>query len=822
MFGAGIVAAGLALVLVALAPHLFLAIAAVMLVGGFAGIAFLTGLTIIGTEVADEIRGRVNAFVQTIVRLTLLGSLSIVPLIVGLVATRTIGPVTIDGTRLVMFAGGLVAAAVGSIAYRQMDDRRTAPMLPDLLAALRRGEPRGGTGLLVAVEGIGAEEAADQAARLAQRLRAEGHTVVALEGGAADRERWTAALREASLSGSRARALAAAAILADQVERVVRPALAAGALVVADRFLAVPLAQFGVATDGVGPDELEDLAVWATGRLRPDVSVLLDRAPADGAPSASGLAGEEHVRVRRLLTHMAAAEPHRYVVVDADGPAHEVAERIAVGLAPLLPPAPGAVATVPTPPPAAVRRSGHRRHRRPRTRVHRLRPDLLRTGPPPGAPPGIGGRHGSPPPSGADPRHALVRRHRPDRRSPTSAARSRTARPAATEPPEGGAVSVWDEVVGQPAAVAELRRAAEDPAAMTHAWLFTGPPGSGRSVAARAFAAALQCPDHGCGECAACHTVMAGTHADVREIVPEGLSISVKSMRTLVHSAVRRPSTGRYQVLIVTDADRLTEQATNALLKFIEEPPGQTIFLLCAPSDHPEDVAVTIRSRCRPVPLRAPATEAIADVLVRRDGIDPEQAAWAASVSGGHVGRARRLARDPEARGHRDIVLGLPTRLRGIGDAFAFAGDLVRSAREEATELSESRDAAEREELAVAMGAGGVGKGVAAAARGAKAAERELEKLQRSRNTRTQRDAIDRALVDLAGFYRDALVVGASAQVPLTNPDREREIRWAATEWAPESVLRRLEAVLACRTAMDQNVKPEIAVEAMMTALQRG
>jgi DNA polymerase III subunit delta' len=383
-------------------------------------------------------------------------------------------------------------------------------------------------------------------------------------------------------------------------------------------------------------------------------------------------------------------------------------------------------------------------------------------------------------------------------------------------------VSVWDEVVGQPAAVAELRHAAEDPAAMTHAWLFTGPPGSGRSVAARAFAAALQCPRHGCGECVACHTVMAGTHADVREIVPEGLSISVKSMRTLVHSAARRPATGRYQVLIVTDADRLTEQATNALLKFIEEPPDQTIFLLCAPSDHPDDVAVTIRSRCRPVPLRAPSTEAIADVLVRRDGIEPEQAAWAASVSGGHVGRARRLARDPEARGHRDTVLGLPSRLHGIGDAFAFAGDLVRSAREEAAELSETRDAAEREELAVAMGAGGVGKGVAAAARGAKAAERELEKLQRSRNTRTQRDAIDRALVDLAGFYRDTLVVGAAAQVPLTHPDREREIRRAATEWAPESVLRRLEAVLACRTAMDQNVKPEIAVEAMMTALQRG
>jgi DNA polymerase-3 subunit delta' len=383
-------------------------------------------------------------------------------------------------------------------------------------------------------------------------------------------------------------------------------------------------------------------------------------------------------------------------------------------------------------------------------------------------------------------------------------------------------VTVWAEVVGQPSAVAELSAAAENPAAMTHAWLFTGPPGSGRSVAARAFAAALQCPDHGCGHCAACRTVMAGTHSDVREVVPEGLSISVASMRTLVQSAARRPATGRFQVLIIQDADRLGERAANALLKFIEEPPDQTIFLLCAPSDHPEDLPVTIRSRCRPVPLRTPPTEAIAEVLVRRDGIDAEVARWAASVAGGHVGRARRLARDVEARTYRETVLALPMQVRSLGDAFSYAGDLVRRAKAEATELSESRDAAEREELAVAMGAGGVGKGVAAAARGAKAAEKVLERQQKSRNTRTQRDAIDRALVDLAGFFRDALVAGSGANVALTNPDREPDVRRAATDWSPESVLRRLEAVLACRTALDQNVKPEIAVESMMTALHRG
>ncbi|WP_232661434.1 DNA polymerase III subunit delta' [Pseudonocardia sp. TRM90224] len=383
-------------------------------------------------------------------------------------------------------------------------------------------------------------------------------------------------------------------------------------------------------------------------------------------------------------------------------------------------------------------------------------------------------------------------------------------------------MSVWDEVVGQPSAVAELSAAAGSPSAMTHAWLFTGPPGSGRSVAARAFAAALQCPDQGCGHCVSCHTVMSGTHADVREIVPEGLSISVKSMRTLVQSAARRPATGRFQILIIQDADRLGERAANALLKFIEEPPDQTIFLLCAPSDHPEDLPVTIRSRCRPVPLRTPSPAAIADVLVRRDGIEADAAQWAASVAAGHVGRARHLARDPQARAHRETVLGLPLRLRNIGDAFAFAADLVRTAKAEATELSESRDSAEREELAVAMGAGGVGKGVAAAARGAKAAERELERQQKSRNTRTQRDAIDRALVDLAGFFRDTLIASSGAAVALTNPDRESDIRSAATDWSAESALRRLEAVLACRTALDQNVKPDIAVEAMMVALQRG
>ncbi|HEX8518375.1 MAG TPA: DNA polymerase III subunit delta' [Pseudonocardia sp.] len=383
-------------------------------------------------------------------------------------------------------------------------------------------------------------------------------------------------------------------------------------------------------------------------------------------------------------------------------------------------------------------------------------------------------------------------------------------------------MTVWDDVVGQPEAVAELVTAARDSSAMTHAWLFTGPPGSGRSVAARAFAAALQCPRHGCGECAACRTTMHGTHADVREIVPEGLSIGVDDMRALVQIAARAPATGRYQIVIIADADRLTERAANALLKAVEEPSEQTVFLLCAPSAHPDDVPVTIRSRCRVVALRSPSTAAVEAVLVNRDGIDPATAAWAASVCGGHVGRARHLATAADGRARRERVLAVPLGLRGLGDAFAVADELARAAKTEADELSEGRDAAEREELAVAMGAGGVGKGVAAAARAARAAEKGLEKRQKSRATRTQRDVLDLALIDLAGFLRDVLVVGSAAEVPLTCPDRAADVERAARRWTPESALRRLEAVLACRDALDRNVKPLVALEAMLVAVQQG
>jgi DNA polymerase III subunit delta' len=391
---------------------------------------------------------------------------------------------------------------------------------------------------------------------------------------------------------------------------------------------------------------------------------------------------------------------------------------------------------------------------------------------------------------------------------------------------------VFSDLVGQDEAAETLRAAAASAAkivagtatgngAMTHAWIFTGPPGSGRSVAARAFAAALQCERDGvgCGECHGCHTALGGTHADVRFVVPEGLSIGVGEMRALVLRAGTAPAGGRWQAVVIEDADRLTEQAGNALLKAVEEPSPRTVFLLCTPSTHPDDISVTIRSRCRVVPLRQPSAEAVAEVLVRRDGIPPDTALWAAAAAQGHVGRAKRLAKDPEARGRRDAVLAVPRRLTGVGACFDAASSLIEASEAEAAAAVLDSDAAERAALEQALGAGGTGRGAAGAMRGAAGQLKDLERRQRSRATRSQRDALDRALVDLAGFYRDVLITALRAPVTVVHTDTAGLSSAAADRWTPESVLRRLEAVLACRDAIDLNVKPRIAVEAMMLSL---
>lgn len=384
-------------------------------------------------------------------------------------------------------------------------------------------------------------------------------------------------------------------------------------------------------------------------------------------------------------------------------------------------------------------------------------------------------------------------------------------------------MSVWDQLVGQEDVVATLRAAAEASrgsgatSAMTHAWLFTGPPGSGRSVAARAFAAALQCTDEnevGCGRCHACTTAMAGTHADVEVLATEKVIINIDEVRGLIGVAQRAPARGRWRVVVVEDADRMVERTSNVLLKSVEEPPPRTVWVLCAPA--PEDVIATIRSRCRPVQLRIPAAEAVAELLARRDGVDPAVALHAARAAQSHVGLARRLARDPEARERRRRVLALPSEIRGVGDAVLAAAQLVEVAAADAKAATEERDAAERAELLRSLGA----EGQRTLPPALRAQVRELEEEQKRRATRHQRDVLDRAMVDLLSLYRDVLVVQLGADVHLVNAELETTVRELAATSTPEQTVRRMDAIGEARERLAGNVAPLLAVEAMMVALR--
>ena len=392
---------------------------------------------------------------------------------------------------------------------------------------------------------------------------------------------------------------------------------------------------------------------------------------------------------------------------------------------------------------------------------------------------------------------------------------STTAAPGMT--PAG---AVFAALAGQDAVVAELAAAASGgPGAITHAWLFTGPPGSGRSVAARSFAAAVLCDAHGCGHCPSCRQVAGGSHADLLLVRPDGLSYGVKQTRDLVLRAATAPVYGRWRVVLFEDADRATEQAANALLKAIEEPAPRTIWLLCAPSA--ADLPTTIRSRCRLVTLRIPPTGAVADVLVA-EGVDQELALAAARAAQGHIGRARRLATDPEAAQRRAAVLRIPMQATGLGPALAAAASLVKAADAEAAAATAELDEPERDALRRAFGEGSTGKGVAAAIRGGAGALKDLEDRQKSRATRLKRDSLDRALLDLAGFYRDVLAVQFGADVELANAGQRDDLERFAVAGTPEATVRKIQAIMACRERLAASVAPLLAVEEMTLALAAG
>jgi len=381
-------------------------------------------------------------------------------------------------------------------------------------------------------------------------------------------------------------------------------------------------------------------------------------------------------------------------------------------------------------------------------------------------------------------------------------------------------MSVFGSLIDQTEVISILKDAVEasrmvdnKSQSMTNTWLFTGPPGSGRSNAAIAFAAALVCKEGGCSKCNDCMSTIIGTHADVELIKTAGLSIKIDEVRELISRASWAPSVANYRVVVMEDADRLTESAANALLKVIEEPGLRTIWLLCAPTL--TDVLPTIRSRCRHLSLRTPSIKAIAKLLIERDGVESSTADFVARASGGHIGRARRLATDSAARENRSNIMKLPFMIKDVSSAFKAAQFLVDAAKADALVDAEKKDEDEISKLKEAWGATG-SKLVAGGAKVVK----ELEKEQKSRSTRMVRDYLDRALLDLSTLYRDVLLVQSNSVDSLINQDLISQINQLAQATKPEQTIRKIEAILKTRRNLAQNAAPLLLIEALMCELR--
>jgi DNA polymerase-3 subunit delta' len=349
---------------------------------------------------------------------------------------------------------------------------------------------------------------------------------------------------------------------------------------------------------------------------------------------------------------------------------------------------------------------------------------------------------------------------------------------------------------------------------MSHAWIFTGPPGSGRSSAAVAFAQALICSRNGCGTCSDCNAAKTFSHPDVEVVRTEGLSIKVEEVRELLTRVAWAPSMGSWRVVVIEDADRLTESAANALLKAIEEPGTRTVWLLCAPTLH--DVLPTIRSRCRHLQLQTPSLEAVTKVLIERDKIAPSMADFAARVSQGHIGRAKYLATNESARRTRKLIMQLPLQLGSLAAAFQAAQTLVNLATQVANESTNERDEKEIEKLQEAYGKGATGRGMATG--GAKAVK-ELEKEQKLRSTRMIRDSVDGALLDIASFYRDVMMVQLGNSDSMINTDMHQEIEIYSEKSTSHAIINKITSILDARGSLASSAAPLVACEALMCRL---
>ena len=373
-------------------------------------------------------------------------------------------------------------------------------------------------------------------------------------------------------------------------------------------------------------------------------------------------------------------------------------------------------------------------------------------------------------------------------------------------------MSVWDELLGQPEAIEQLQKAvAQKQSGLHHAWLFTGPAGSGRSLLARAFAAALQCDQDGCGKCQQCTLAMADAHPDINLLATEKVQISIDEVRQLVSRSSTSSSVGEYRIAIIEDADRMTERTSNVLLKALEEPEVNTIWMLCAPSV--ADLLPTIRSRTRNVVLRLPSIEEVAALLVQRDGVPQDLALTSARQAQNHVGMARRLATSQEARARRSETMREIAGITNLSKSMVAAEHLLSVAKRDAQALSEERDSKERANLLRAYGLSETDK----LPPNLRAEFKALEENQKRRNTRALRDGIDRIFTDAESFFRDIMSLQLAAGVELTNPELEAELIARANSTTSLQTIEILDSVAQARMRLAANVRDLLVLEALCT-----
>ena len=373
--------------------------------------------------------------------------------------------------------------------------------------------------------------------------------------------------------------------------------------------------------------------------------------------------------------------------------------------------------------------------------------------------------------------------------------------------------AIWDELTGQAEAIRVVRSAAASDA-LAHSWLITGPPGSGRSTLAYAFATELLARPDDLAATAA--QVAARTHPDLGVLSTEAVIIKIEDVRKLVAASQFSPAVGRYRVMIIEDADRMTERTSNVLLKALEEPPERTIWILCAPSE--ADLLPTIRSRIRSVRLRVPSVDDVAELIARRDGISLPEATRAAREAQAHIGMAHRLATDEKARVRRRRTIEIALGIRGVSSAVLGAAELLELAGSDAKAITEERDAEERDQALRSLGVEPGGT-VPPALR---AQLKALEEDQKRRATRSLRDGIDRILVDLLSLYRDVLLLQLGVDLEPVNLAIFSELTTASARATPAQTLATLDAIAEARTRIEGNVAPALALEAMLvTAIRR-